>query len=147
MLSINPLGAIDAKAVPASLWRRLGAMFYDGLLVLALWMMTLFLMVIANDGRPVFGAAVQCSLFLELIIFFGYFWCSAGQTVGMRAWRLHLVSNQGGAIGLNQALVRVFVAVVAFGGLGIGYLWALFDREKRTWTDLASHSRVVHRAK
>ena len=128
---------------PAGLLRRLAAMFYDALLILAIWMVTLLVMVAANGGEPVLGAPVQTLLFLEAFTFFGYFWSAAGQTAGMRAWRLRLVSNEGGRISLHQATLRFAVALVAFGAFGIGYFWALIDRQGRTWPDLASHSRMV----
>lgn len=129
---------------PARLWRRLAAMTYDGLLILAIWMLTLLLMVVANGGEAVFGAPVQSLLFLELVAFFAYFWCTGGQTAGMRAWQLRLVSDDGGSLSLNQAMLRLFGALAALAALGAGYLWALFDRQGRTWPDLLSHSRIVH---
>lgn len=129
---------------PARLWRRLAAMTYDGLLILAIWLLTLLLMVVANGGEAVFGAPVQSLLFLELVAFFAYFWCTGGQTAGMRAWRLRLVSDDGGSLSLNQAMLRLFGALAALAALGAGYLWALFDRQGRTWPDLLSHSRIVH---
>ena len=126
----------------AGLPRRLAAMFYDALLILAIWMITLLVMVVANGGEPVLGAPVQTLLFLEAFTFFAYFWTAAGQTAGMRAWQLRLVSEQGGGVSLHQATLRFAVALVAFGACGIGYLWALIDRQGRTWPDLASNSRV-----
>ena len=126
----------------AGLPRRLAAMFYDALLVLAIWMITLLAMVVASGGEPVLGAPVQTLLFLEAFTFFAYFWTAAGQTAGMRAWRLRLVSNTGGRVSLHQATLRFAVALVALGAFGIGYLWALIDRQGRTWPDLASNSRV-----
>lgn len=126
----------------AGLPRRLAAMFYDALLVLAIWMITLLAMVIASGGDPVLGAPVQTLLFLEAFAFFAYFWTAAGQTAGMRAWRLRLMSNAGGHVSLHQATLRFAVALVAFGACGIGYFWALIDRQGRTWPDMASDSRV-----
>lgn len=130
----------------AGLPRRLAAMFYDALLVLAIWMITLLAMVVASGGEPVLGAPVQTLLFLEAFTFFAYFWTAAGQTAGMRAWRLRLVSEQGGGVSLHQATLRFAVALVAFGACGIGYFWALIDRQGRTWPDIASNSRVEHYA-
>ena len=121
-------------------------MIYDGLLVLALWLITLLAMVAANGGEAVYGALVQSALFLEAYVFFAWFWLRAGQTAGMRAWRLRLVSRDGGAITLNQATVRFFAAMISLGALGLGYGWALFDREHRTWPDLWSGSRILYRA-
>ena len=128
---------------PAGLLRRLAAMLYDALLILAIWMITLLAMVAANRGEAVLGAPVQSLLFLEAFTFFGYFWTRAGQTVGMRAWRLRLESNDGGQISLQQATLRFAVALAALGAFGIGYFWALIDRQGRTWPDIASNCRVV----
>ncbi|MDE0063428.1 MAG: RDD family protein [Gammaproteobacteria bacterium] len=136
----------EPESTPAGLLRRLAAMVYDGLLVLALWLITLLAMVIANGGDAVYGALVQSVLFLEAYLFFAWFWLRAGETAGMRAWRLRLVSNDGGAITLNQATVRLFAAMVSIGILGLGYWWALFDTERRTWPDLWSGSRILYRA-
>ena len=138
-------GSATAAGVPAGLLRRLAAMVYDGLLVLALWLITLLIMVLANGGEAVYGALVQSALFLEAFVFFAWFWMRAGQTAGMRAWRLRLVSADGNRITLNQATVRFFVAMVSLAAIGLGYWWALFDREHRTWPDLLSGSRVVYR--
>ena len=136
----------EREGTPAGLLRRLAAMVYDGLLVLALWLITLLAMVVANGGEAVFGALVQTTLFLEAFVFFAWFWLRAGQTAGMRAWRLRLVSNDGGGITLHQATVRFFAALIALGALGLGYWWALFDRQNRTWPDLWSGSRVLYRS-
>ncbi|MCY3795060.1 MAG: RDD family protein [Gammaproteobacteria bacterium] len=130
----------------AGLARRLAAMFYDALLILAIWMITLLVMVVANGGEPVLGAPVQTLLFLEAFTFFAYFWTRAGQTAGMRAWRLRLESNDGGRVSLHQVTLRFAVALIAFGAFGIGYFWALIDRQGRTWPDIASNSRVMQYA-
>ena len=140
------LGELSGPELTAGLLRRLAAMVYDGLLVLALWMITLLTMVIANGGEAVLGALVQSTLLLEAFVFFAWFWMRAGQTAGMRAWRLQLVSGNGGRIGLNQATVRFFAAIIALAPLGLGYWWALFDTKRRTWPDILSGSRVVYTA-
>ena len=121
-------------------------MVYDGLLVLALWMITLLAMVIANAGEAVFGALVQSVLFLETFVFFAWFWLRAGQTAGMRAWRLRLVSDDGSGIALNQATIRFFAAMISFAVLGLGYWWALLHPKRRTWPDLLSRSHIVCQA-
>ena len=55
-------------------------MLYDVLLVLAIWLFTLFPFVAAaNDA--VAGAAMQSLLFVEMFSFFAYFWVARGQTL------------------------------------------------------------------
>jgi uncharacterized RDD family membrane protein YckC len=128
---------------PAGLLRRLGAMLYDALLVLALWMVTLFVLVTVNGGHFVYGGVVQTILFLELYGFFAYFWMSGGETIGMKAWRIRL-ANEGARLSLNQVTMRFIGAIVGTALLGIGYLWLYVDRGGRTWGDILSGSLVVH---
>ena len=117
-------------------------MVYDALLVLALWLFTLFPMVaISND--MVYGPVVRSVLFLELYGFFAYFWVSRGQTLGMLAWRLQVTSSSGGPFTLTQATLRFIGAMASFATLGLGYLWMYFDSQRRTWPDLLSSSQLV----
>lgn len=117
-------------------------MVYDGLLVLALWLVTLFPMVaLRNDA--VYGATLQTLLFLELYAFFVCFWLFRGQTLGMLAWRLEILSDDGSPLTLRQATLRFFGAMLGLGCAGLGYLWILIDRENRAWPDLLSGSRIV----
>lgn len=127
---------------PAALGYRLGAMLYDGLLIIALWMLTLFVLVaVANDA--VYGAAVRTILFLELYGFFVYFWISRGQTLGMLAWRLALRTDDGAPLTLAQATLRFFGAAVSAACFGLGYLWVLVDPKRRSWGDRLSASHIV----
>lgn len=117
-------------------------MVYDGLLMLAVWMFTLFpLVAFANDA--VSGPAVRALLFLELYGFFAWFWVARGQTLGMLAWRLRVESTHGGPLTLAQATRRFVAALVSLLCLGLGYLWVLVDPARRSWSDMASFSRVV----
>ncbi len=117
-------------------------MLYDGLLMLAIWLVTLFPMVAITNGT-VFGAPVQTILFLELYGFFAYFWLARGQTAGMLAWRLALQAADGGPVSLRQVTVRFFAALLCFLSLGLGYLWILIDPRGRSWSDLLSGTQVV----
>jgi len=130
------------EPVVAGLPRRLAAIVYDSLLVLAIWLVTLFPMVAVTNGS-VFGAVVQTVLFLELYGFFAYFWLARGQTAGMLAWRLALRSADGGPLSLRQVTIRFFGAMLCFLSLGVGYLWILFDPQGRSWSDMLSGTRVI----
>ena len=128
----------------ARLWRRFAAMLYDGFLILALWLVTLLIMVIFNRGDAVFGAVVQSILFLELFMFFTYFWIADGQTIGMKAWRLRLVMNSGRRPSLNQVTVRFIAACISFAALGLGYWWVFIDKRNRAWPDMLSDSQIIY---
>jgi uncharacterized RDD family membrane protein YckC len=126
------------------LLRRLGAMTYDAMLVLAIWLLTLFIGVAIHNGA-VLGPLVQTILFVELFSFFAYFWVARGQTVGMLAWNLRLETNDGTPMRLGQALLRFVGAMLSLATLGLGYLWIYVDPDRRAWPDMLSRTHVVHR--
>jgi uncharacterized RDD family membrane protein YckC len=131
------------RAVPAGLFRRLGAMVYDGLLILAIWMVTLFLLV-ALSNAAVGGPVVQSLLFIELFGFYTYFWVFKGQTLGMLAWRLSITSTTGHRMTLIQVVLRFVAALASFACLGLGYLWILIDPAKRAWPDMFSDTVITY---
>lgn len=132
---------------PAGLLRRLGAMVYDALVVIALVMVTLFLLTGLNRFEAVHGPWVNAILFLEIFAFFAFFWIRRGQTLGMLAWRLRVQNPGGLPINLTQATLRFIGALLALLTLGLGYLWMYVDPGRRTWPDLLSASEVVVLAK
>lgn len=137
--------------VPSPFWRRLAAMTYDTLVLICIvfiaWQPVPLL---PDDQWPEWlGRTVRLGyLGLVIHVFFGWFWTHGGQTIGMRAWKIRLVDNVSHphslvAIGWRQALVRQLVAAVSLAAAGLGFLWSLFDHDRRTWHDIASRSRLV----
>ena len=131
---------------PPGFLRRLGAMFYDSLLLLALLMMLSYPYVWLTGGdKPDLIVRTLYQLYLLVICFFYYagFWVRGGQTLGLRTWRMKLVSNDGGPITWAMALKRFVYALLALICLGMGFLWVLHDRENLTWHDRWSGTRLV----
>ena len=56
---------------PASLIKRLMAMLYDFMLILAIWVVTGFVAVALNDGEAVEGPLFKTALFCLTFLFFG----------------------------------------------------------------------------
>lgn len=129
---------------PAGIVRRLGALLYDGLLIIAIWMGTLFPWVIFNDGEAVTGLLVQVILLLEVAGFYLYFWSRQGQTLGMTAWRIKLVDVSGNPPVFRQLLLRLLTAPLSVLSCGIGYLWFYVGERRQTWHDQLSGTMVVH---
>lgn len=77
----------------APLYRRLFAILYDSLLMLAILFIASAIPLIFTGGEAVEGHNLLLSGYFLLITFafFGWFWTHGGQTLGMRAWRLRLV--------------------------------------------------------
>lgn len=139
---------------PAGLGRRLGAMFYDGLLLLAIWIaigaahvaVSRLLLDIPAEQIGL-GAAQVLSLralmALSAFVFFDFFWRRAGMTLGMQAWRLRVQTRDCRPITLSQSMLRFLVGTLSFVPFGLGHLWLVFDGERRSWADLASDTQVV----
>jgi uncharacterized RDD family membrane protein YckC len=134
----------------AGLLRRLAALLYDSLLLLALWFATAAVLLAASGGllsqpdRPPWLLLLeQTSLLLVTFLFWGGFWAHGGQTLGMRAWRLKLVNDEGGPISWRQAAWRCLAALVSLAALGLGYLWVAIDPQRRAWHDRLSGTRVI----
>lgn len=124
--------------------RSAGAMFYDALLLFSVWYVATALVVWARGGEsvapgdPGFTALLAACAYL----YFAGQWTRGGQTLGMKTWRIRL-SVQGGNAppGWWQASLRFTVAVCSALALGLGYLWALWDRDGLTLPDRLSGTR------
>ena len=134
----------DATPSPAHLGWRLAAAIYDFFPLLALWMLTGAASIAATGGTLDYHVWWYRLLLLGVTgAYFVLSWRYGGQTIGMRAWRLRVVDRNGASPGWGAALLRFVVAQISLAALLIGFLWCLFERERRGWHDLASGTRVV----
>ena len=130
---------------PASLRRRFVAFCYDALLLAALLFCFTLLVLAARLGEPVPPGTVWFPLSLIAIVmaFHCGFWVHGGQTLGMRAWRIRVVCEDGRELGWRRAAARFAAAVVALAPGGLGFWWAVLDRDRRAWHDRWTNTRVV----
>ena len=130
----------------AGFGRRLGAMVYDLLLVIAVVMAAAVPFVwVAGDTSHRPWARIAFQLYLLAVIFFYYawFWVRSGQTLGMLTWKLRIVGENGENITWRRALQRFAMAGLSLLCVGLGFLWILFDRDKRAWHDRMSSTLVI----
>jgi uncharacterized RDD family membrane protein YckC len=129
----------------ASLLRRLAALVYDSLLLAGIVFVFTLLVVLARGARVVAPQTwwfEACLLAIAMLFYVG-FWSHGGQTLGMRAWRIRVLSRDGGPVSARQAIVRFFAAWLAALPAGLGYWWSLWDAEGRCWHDRLSRTRVI----
>ncbi len=132
---------------PSGLLRRLGAMIYDALLVIAILFLATLPFIALRGGEPVeTGDNVIYQLWLVLVVyaFFVGFWSTKGRTLGMQSWGLQLETPGGDRVGVAAASIRYFAAILSWAALGLGFLWQLVDRDKLTWHDRLSGTRLMH---
>lgn len=147
-MTAPPAPPPSASAAP--LWRRLAALGYDLMPLLALWMLTAGLVLLAFRGEvdvahqpPLYHFSLQTALLAVTAGYFVLSWTRGGQTIGMRAWRIRLVDADGRPPDARRALLRLAVALPAIALVGAGLLWCLIDRDRRAWHDLAAGTRIV----
>lgn len=136
----------------ASFLKRLGAMFYDFMLalsfviVLGFFSMTVMMSVLNLENIEA-GSTVAKFFFPYLVflsfVFYGWFWTHGGQTLGMRAWKLKLINENGSTINWTQAFFRFCYAAISWLPFGAGYLWMLVDKRKKAFHDKASHTFII----
>ena len=129
----------------APLARRLFSLFYEALLLAAvLWLAGFPLALIEGAlGLPHVRPAYQAYLVFTAGLYFIVQWTRGGQTLAMKTWRLKLERRDGGALTLHDAAVRYVIALAGLAALGLGFLWALFDREKLFLHDRIARTRIV----
>lgn len=138
------MASIEFEQVePAGLLRRLAAMAYDGMLLLALWFVLGWIAVYFSGGEAAPRGVMQVLCFGSTFLFFIGFWMRDGRTLGMLAWRLQLVPRSGSVMTLRMVTLRLLGGMAALSAAGIGFLWMLWDPEKRMWQDLVSNTRVI----
>ncbi|GMG86741.1 RDD family protein [Biformimicrobium ophioploci] len=140
----------------ASVPQRLAALGYDVLILAGLIMVYGFaFMMLAGavtglDCKPdeldyspcVGGPLYQLGILGVIAAYYIYSWRGAGQTVGMRAWRLLLANHDGTQLSYPQCFKRCLVGPISLVAAGLGFFWGWIDKNGASWHDLASGSEM-----
>ncbi|MCX7097606.1 MAG: RDD family protein [Methylococcales bacterium] len=121
--------------------RRMAAQVYDGLLLIAILFLATALLLPFTVGEAVSSQQViiyRIYLVLVSFFFYGWFWTHGGQTLGLRAWKIKVLTLDQKTISWPQALLRFATAAVSWGMFGLGFLWILVDKKRRSWHDMLS---------
>ena len=134
----------DLQSAPGFL-RRLAAQIYDLFLLIAVLFLATALLLPFTAGVAVSAQQVLIyRIYLAFVSFFfyGWFWTHGGQTLGLRAWKIKVMTLDQKPIRWNQALLRFATAIGSWGLFGLGFLWILFDKNRRGWHDHLSKTAV-----
>jgi len=142
------------QALPvAPLWKRLFSIVYDILILtaislayfaLATAISTLLFHQAPSEFKPnAKGLWVQAGWLVTIVSFYCYFWLKIGQTVAMKAWRLKVIRDNGEALALSTCITRCLLGFLAFSFGGLGYFWALIDKDGKALHDRFTNTSVV----
>ncbi len=117
-------------------------MLYDSLLLLAILFLAAAIAIAFNRGEAIEANPLfNLYLLLTVFTFYAWFWHKSGQTLGMRAWKIRIVSEFGGNPSWQISYLRLIFALLSIACFGLGYLWRLF--KPYTWHDRLSQTRVI----
>lgn len=160
---------MNNRATPGLL-RRFAAMLYESALLFAVAFVATWLFQFAAGGTIAPGSwqrnALQLYLLLMFAAYFLWCWLRGGQTLAMKAWRIRLVAVDGARLSPRAALLRFAWACLSVGAAvgaiaaawmtrdpwlalavlvpcGLGYGWALFDRDGQFLHDRLAGTRLV----
>jgi uncharacterized RDD family membrane protein YckC len=138
----------STTGAPAGLFRRLAAMCYDVLLMVALWFVATFAMLPLTGGEAILtssqgllGHFYHALLLLLALAYFGLCWTRGGQTLGMKAWRIRLETMDGHPPRWSDALIRFTIGAVCLFPAVLG-LWCL-RAPGWNWRDLAGAALLL----
>jgi uncharacterized RDD family membrane protein YckC len=149
----------STKGAPAAgLTRRLAALLYDTILLLA-WLFVGTLPILPLTGGEAITPAAQHAgaylyrgyLALLALGFFGFPWTRGGQTLGMKTWNIRLESRDGSPPGWGAAALRfalgLALALAALCGLWLarapGWSAKDFAAAALVAPALANHAWIV----
>jgi len=133
---------------PAGFLKRILALVYDSLLIAAIVLVLSLLLVFINGGYPESGSFLSFIQFFILVvtgpIFYSYFWIvNKGQTTGMQAWKIKLVTMDETELNIKKTMLRCLISTISFAFIGLGYLWILYDKENLSWSDILTKTKVI----
>ncbi|MBI5115722.1 RDD family protein [Candidatus Poribacteria bacterium] len=149
--------ALPATLVYGGFWIRFVAKIVDGLILGVVNYSLQFLLTIVGltasgpvGGRP--GPAFFALLFVRMLVqiavavsYSTFFVGKYAATPGKMACGLRVITSDRGRVTYLRAFARYFAEMLSSLILGIGYIMAAFDEEKRTLHDRICDTRVIRK--
>ena len=125
--------------------RRFASGLYELLLLVALVFLATF-PFLALFGDATLGwrrHVLQAWVVVVCGAYFTWFWTRGGQTLPMKTWNLRVARDDGAPLTMADAVRRYVMAVVGFFALGLGFLWAVVDRDRQFLHDRVCGTAIV----
>jgi len=133
---------------PVGLLRRVASIAYEAILLVPVLFISsyLFLTLAQSANGPLKRPLFQLWLVCVLAVYFVYCWTRGGQTLAMKTWRIRLAQVDGSPIGVGQATARFLLALWGVLLFGVGFWWALIDRDRQFLHDRISGTRLFEQS-
>lgn len=104
----------------------------------------LFLMLAGDATHGAKRVLLQFFLWLAAGVYYVRCWSRSGQTLAMQAWKLKVVDSDNQTISLPQACLRYVLASLSLVVFGVGYFWAIMDKQNLYLHDRLLKLRILH---
>ena len=128
-----------------SLLRRFAAIFYDLLLLISIFFIATFILLPIIGEAAIKSGNIFYNAFLLFLayLYFCWHWVNGRQTLGMRSWNIEVIDETNSTLNWKQASLRYFAALLSMLLLGLGFIWALFDKKKLALHDRLSKTKLI----
>ena len=129
----------------AGFGKRLASGLYEMLILVALvFIATLPFSYLFGDATQGWKRhLLQAWVVIVMAGYFIWFWTRGGQTLPMKTWRFRVVRADGAPLTPLLALHRFALALLGLLALGVGFLWALVDRDRQFLHDRLAGTALV----
>ena len=125
---------------PYLLLRRLLAFLYDSLLLIAVLFVVTGVAVLLNNNEQLTHPIRFLLFWIVGFCYFSWFWRRDGRTLGLQAWKLHVMSDDGSMLTWKQCLIRYISGSLLF---GLTYLTVLIRNDGKALHDWLSNSNIL----
>ena len=111
---------------------KLGAcLIYEALVVIALSFACalVFVVIVGDATHGVKRVCLQLLLWLAIGVYFVWCWHKSGQTLAMQTWKLQVLNQNLVLLSVKMAAIRYLLATVSLMLFGLGFLWAIVDKD------------------
>ena len=134
----------------ATRFRLFAACVYELLLLLALWMLCTWMFVgLFGDATSHYKRTfLQLFLWLVTGAYFVWCWTKTGQTLATKTWKIKLITQnlanqQNVNLNKQQAIIRYALASASILACGLGFIWALVDKDRLFLHDRLLKTRFI----
>lgn len=96
--------------------------------------------IIGRIEEGIYGFSIIGNL---LGIAYVWYFTSQGQTIGQQVMGLRIIDEAGNPPGPGRAIIRVLASILSTIPIFLGYFWALWQPERRTWHDILAGTWVI----
>lgn len=135
----------EQAAPRISFLRLLLVLIYDAFALIGLLFLMGIIMLVARMGEAVEPGNIGFNLYLLFSVYLYLAWCwgRGGQTLGLKCWRVKVVTQTGHSLDWRTAMKRFLASILSWLPLGLGYLWIIFDKEGLSWHDRLSGTQII----